>query len=284
MKPEIALLQIELRLYWTVACIYTVATMVGIYYLFTCSKTAGKTITRLLLFNGLLHTILILFRTLEGMRPPFQSLYETLSWFAWTATVTYLFVRTRLKEFHLSGLFVSIISAGACIFALLTRNPEIAPIPPALRSNWYVWHVVVAFGSYAVFVVSFSLQAVVFLAKWFGTSWSSNFEIDQARLERYVYNLVLAGFPLLTFAIVSGAAWANDTWGRYWSWDPKETWSLITWTVYGIYLHTKAIPAWSERFAGWVNLLGFVCMVMTFIGVNWLTKLLNIPSMHTYAM
>ncbi len=284
MTPELALLQLELRLYWTVAIVYVLATLVGIFYLWSRTEGHGRMLTRLLLVNALLHSLLILFRTFEGMRPPFQTLYETLSWFAWTATVTYLFVRSRLREFHLSGLFVAAVAAGACLFGLLSRNPEIVPIPPALQSAWYEWHVIVAFAAYAVFVVSFSMQVVVLMAKWLGPLWAEDFGVETARLEKYAYNLVLAGFPLLTFAIVSGAAWANDTWGRYWSWDPKETWSLITWTVYGIYLHTKAIPNWSEKVAGWINVLGFVCMVMTFIGINWLTKLLNIPSMHTYAM
>jgi ABC-type transport system involved in cytochrome c biogenesis permease subunit len=101
---------------------------------------------------------------------------------------------------------------------------------------------------------------------------------------RWTHRLVLFGFPFLTFAIFSGAAWANDIWGRYWSWDPKETWSLITWTVYAIYLHSKTIGKWKDAPASFLNILGLICMFMTFLGVNYLPKLFNIPSLHTYAV
>ena len=88
----------------------------------------------------------------------------------------------------------------------------------------------------------------------------------------------------MTFAVFSGAAWANDAWGRYWSWDPKETWSLITWTVFTMYLHSMTMQRFNGRFASALNILGFVCMMMTFLGVNWLAKLLGIPSLHVYAV
>ncbi len=96
--------------------------------------------------------------------------------------------------------------------------------------------------------------------------------------------LVIFGFPMLTFGIFSGSAWANEAWGRYWGWDPKETWSLITWTVFAMYLHAQSVPRWKEGVASFLNLLGFVCMIMTFLGVNWLSKLLGIPSLHAYAV
>jgi len=98
------------------------------------------------------------------------------------------------------------------------------------------------------------------------------------------FRLALFGFPLLTFGIFSGAAWANEAWGRYWGWDPKETWSLITWTVFAMYLHSVSIPKWRGLPASVFNILGFICMIMTFIGVNWVAKLLGIPSLHLYAM
>jgi cytochrome c-type biogenesis protein CcsB len=173
---------------------------------------------------------------------------------------------------------------GACLYSLLTRSPEINPVPPALQSPWYEWHVVIAFAAYAVFVVSFAVEVTHLLFerrfRWRGTK----FGFPEEGFYRYAHRLNLFGFPMLAFAIFSGAAWANDAWGRYWSWDPKETWSLITWTVYAMYLHSKAIPKWREKLSPALNILGFVCMVMTFLGVNWLAKLLGIPSMHAYAV
>jgi ABC-type transport system involved in cytochrome c biogenesis permease subunit len=272
-------LGIELKTFWLTALLYGVCFITGIFYLISSNSGVGKTLTWGMRITAVVHTFLILLRTVEGMRPPFQTLYETLSWFAWSANVTYLYVQSRWREIHLPGFIVAFISMAACLYSLFTRSPEIAPIPPALQSPWYEVHVVAAFFSYAVFVVSFAVEVCYFKFR----NGPSIGHTDET-FHRWTHRLILLGFPFLTFAVFSGAAWANDAWGRYWSWDPKETWSLITWTVYAVYLHTKAIGGWKDRPASILNILGFICMIMTFLGVNWLVKLLDIPSMHTYGV
>lgn len=278
------LLSIELKLYWFVALSYGACFFIGVAYLISSNTGIGKALTWGLRITAVIHTLLILFRTFEGMRPPFQNLYETLSWFAWFATMTYLYAQSRWKEVHLPGFIVAGIAMGACVYSLLTRSPVIAPIPPALQSPWYEAHVITAFLSYAVFVVSFAVEVCYLRFRTPAGSAAGIFGFMDEGFRRWTHRLVLFGFPFLTFAIFSGAAWANDAWGRYWSWDPKETWSLITWTVYAIYLHTKTIGRWKDTPASVLNILGFVCMIMTFLGINWLVKLLNIPSLHTYAV
>jgi ABC-type transport system involved in cytochrome c biogenesis permease subunit len=278
------LLGIELKIFWFVALLYGVSFITGIAYLISSSPGIGKALTFLLRVTAVVHTVLIIYRAFEGMRPPFQNLYETLSWFAWFANITYLYAQSRWREVHLPGFIVAGIAMAACLYSLLSRNPVIAPLPPALQSPWYEAHVITAFLAYAVFVVSFSVE-VCYLK--FGTPPEETpglFGYIDDSFRRWTHRLVLFGFPFLTFAIFSGAAWANDAWGRYWSWDPKETWSLITWTVYAIYLHTKTIGKWKDRPASILNIIGLICMIMTFLGVNWLVKLFNIPSMHTYAV
>lgn len=277
-------LGIELKLFWFVALLYGISFVIGIYYLISAHSGAGKALTWGLRITAVIHTILIIFRTIEGMRPPFQNLYETLSWFAWFANVTYLYAQSRWREVHLPGFIVAGISMAACIYSLLTRSPVIAPIPPALQSPWYEAHVIAAFLSYAVFVVSFSVEVCYLKFRTSPDELPGIFGYMDENFRRWTHRLVLFGFPFLTFAIFSGAAWANDAWGRYWSWDPKETWSLITWTVYAVYLHTKTVGRWKNLPASVFNILGFICMIMTFLGVNWLVKLLNIPSLHTYAV
>jgi ABC-type transport system involved in cytochrome c biogenesis permease subunit len=272
-------LGIELKIFWLTALLYGVCFITGIFYLMFSSSGFGKALTWGMRITAVVHTFLILLRTVEGMRPPFQTLYETLSWFAWSANVTYLYVQSRWRKIHLPGFIVAGISMAACLYGLFTRSPEIAPIPPALQSPWYEVHVVAAFFSYAVFVVSFAVEVCYLKFR----NDPSIGHTDET-FHRWTHRLVLLGFPFLTFAVFSGAAWANDAWGRYWSWDPKETWSLITWTVYALYLHTKAIGGWKGRPASILNILGFICMIMTFLGVNWLVKLLDIPSMHTYGV
>lgn len=277
-------LSIELRIYWFVALSYGICFIIGVAYLISSRAGTGKALTRGLRITVVIHTLLILFRTYEGMRPPFQNLYETLSWFAWFATMTYLYAQSRWKEVHLPGFLVAGIAMAACTFSLMTRSPVIAPVPPALQSPWYEAHVITAFLSYAVFVVSFSVEVCYLRFKIPKGAATGLFGFIDEGFRRWTHRLVLFGFPFLTFAIFSGAAWANDAWGRYWSWDPKETWSLITWTVYAIYLHTKTVGKWKDTPASVLNILGFVCMIMTFVGINWLVKLLNIPSLHTYAV
>jgi cytochrome c-type biogenesis protein CcsB len=272
-------LGIELKIFWLTALLYGICFITGIFYLIFSRRGFGKALTWGMRITAVVHTFLILLRTIEGMRPPFQTLYETLSWFAWSANVTYLYVQSRWRETYLPGFIVAGISMAACLYSLFTRSPVMAPIPPALQSPWYEVHVVAAFFSYAVFVVSFAVEVCYLKLR----NNPSVVHTDEA-FHRWAHRLVLLGFPFLTFAIFSGAAWANDAWGRYWSWDPKETWSLITWTVYALYLHTKAIGGWKDRPASTLNILGFICMIMTFLGVNWLVKLLDIPSMHTYGV
>lgn len=278
------LLGIELKIFWLTALLYTICFLLGLVYLITSRFSFGRALTSGLWITAVLHTGLILFRTFEGMRPPFQTLYETLSWFAWSVNVTYLYVQSRWHEIHLPGFFIAGIAGAACVFSLLTRSPVLAPIPPALQSPWYEVHVIVAFLAYAVFVVSFAVELCYLKFRTPEGETSGVFGFFDEEFHRWTHRLVLLGFPLLTFAVFSGAAWANDAWGRYWSWDPKETWSLITWTVYALYLHAKTIGKWKDLPASMLNLVGFICMIMTFMGVNWLTKLLNIPSIHTYAV
>ncbi len=277
-------LGIELKLFWLVSLLYGICFILGIAYLISSKNNAGRALTLGLRITVIIHTILIIFRTLEGMRPPFQNLYETLSWFAWFANATYLYAQSRWREVYLPGFIVAGIAAAACIYSLLTRSPEIAPIPPALQSPWYEAHVITAFLAYAVFVVGFAVEVCYLKFRTPPSECPGIFGYMDEQFHRWTHRLVLFGFPFLTFAIFSGAAWANDAWGRYWSWDPKETWSLITWTVYALYLHTRAIGRWRGLPASILNLLGFICMIMTFLGVNWLVKLLNIPSLHTYAV
>ncbi len=283
LEAKTAALYMELRLFLVISIIYVVATLLYLICFFVKEERLGRAGTVVMTIGTVLHTILITFRWWEAGRPPFQTLYESLSWFAWCGSATLLIVMLRKPRIHITGLNVSFLSAGAMLFALFTRNPAPPPLSPPLQSYWFLWHVIVAFMSYAIFVVACSVEITYLFVK----QRSPFIELGEKALEGYhslSYRLVSAGFPLLTFAIVSGAAWANDAWGRFWSWDPKETWSLITWTVFAVYLHVMRIPKWRDKYGPYINILGFICMIMTFLGINWLSKLLGIPSMHVYAV
>ncbi len=282
------LLSLELRVFWLIAFVYGLCFLLFLLHIATRSSSIGKAALSIMWANAFLHVGLIIFRTFEAGRAPFQTLYETLSWFAASAALTYLLVMEKFKGVYAPGVLVSGLSMGACLYALLSRSPSIEPLSPPLQSYWFEWHVILAFFSYAVFVVSASIEATYLAVKPLLTRrGGACYGLDMDTIEGFrstAFKLILFGYPLLTFAVFSGAAWANDAWGRYWSWDPKETWSLITWTVFTMYLHSMTMKRFNGRFASALNILGFVCMMMTFLGVNWLAKLLGIPSLHVYAV
>ncbi|MCK4739152.1 MAG: cytochrome c biogenesis protein CcsA [Deltaproteobacteria bacterium] len=282
------LLTIELKLFWTIAALYVTAVPLFLLFTFTRLKSIGNLARGILTGAATLHIILVIFRTFEGGRAPFQTLYESLSWFACSAAVTFLIVSRKWKDFRLPGAFVATLCAGACFYALFGRDPAVEPLSPPLQSYWFESHVFLAFTSYAVFIVSCSIEASCLILRPFlkrGMIIADGFtEESIRRYRRTSFNLVTFGFPLLTFCVFSGAAWANEAWGRYWSWDPKETWSLITWSVFTIYLHAYGIRKWRGNVASYINILGFFCMMMTFLGVNWLAKILGIPSLHLYSV
>ncbi len=282
------LLGVELRVFWSVAFLYGLSTLIFLFHILSGRASAGKAARVLLSVAVVLQAGLILLRTFEAGRAPFQTLYESLSWFAWSASLTYLYVSSKWESVYLPGIFVSALSMGACLYALLSRSPAVEPLSPALQSYWFEWHVILAFFSYAVFVVSASVEGTYLIIRPLIKRGSAGgYGLTEGNIEDFhasAFKLVIFGFPFLTFAIFSGAAWANEAWGRYWSWDPKETWSLITWTVFTLYLHSKATPGLKGAPASAFNMLGFVCMMMTFLGVNWLAKLLGIPSLHIYAV
>jgi ABC-type transport system involved in cytochrome c biogenesis permease subunit len=153
----------------------------------------------------------------------------------------------------------------------LTKDATPKPLSPALDSIWFEVHVVPAFAAYALFVAAFALEL--------------EFVITASRRPRLDYlsrTLILFGFPLLSFGIFSGAAWAEEAWGTYWSWDPKETASLVTGFVYAAYIHASRTPRLAGTPARVLNLLGFVAMLFTFLGFNVVAKLLGLPTAHAY--
>lgn len=283
---DVARMAVERDFLWAAVYAYGLAFLFYIvHFIAPRLKAARRGSTICLVGAAVLQTVTIALRTWSKGGPPFQTLYESLSWFAWMAVVAYLIIEWR-RHVRLPGFFVSLIAGGAVLYALLGQDPSIKPLYPALQSAWFVWHVAIAFGSYAVFVVAVSVEIsyLLQLLMWrLGSTRDYGLTRENiARFHRSVHQLVLFGFPMLTFGIMSGAAWANDAWGVYWQWDPKETWSLITWFFFALYLHTRVRPTWRGAPSTIIMLFAFLCMITTFVGVSWLAKLFGIPSLHVY--
>ncbi len=212
-------------------------------------------------------------------RAPLTNLYESMVFFAWTIAVIYLFAVRRFKDRVLGAVVMPLIFLSLASTSLMRQ--EIRPLVPALQSDWLTAHVVTCFLGYAAFAVAFSLSLLYLLRARFGQDGGGFFQehLPPADLlDDYSYRIIAVGFPMLTLGIVTGAAWANEAWGTYWSWDPKETWSLIVWLIYAAYLHARLARGWQGRRAAWLSILGFAATLFCYLGVN-----LFLSGLHSYA-
>ena len=159
------------------------------------------------------------------------------------------------------------------------QSKEVKNLMPALRSNWLGFHVSTAIIAYGAFGVSFVLGVIFLLRDRMRARGFLDQHIPQRdKLDVIAYRSVSLGLLFLTFTIFTGAIWAERAWGSYWSWDPKETWSLVTWIIYAAYLHLRIRRGWQGRAAAIFAVVGFACVIFTYIGVNTF-----LPGIHSYA-
>ncbi|MGA7279322.1 MAG: c-type cytochrome biogenesis protein CcsB, partial [Desulfocapsaceae bacterium] len=212
-------------------------------------------------------------------RAPLSNLYESLIFFALSITALYLLVEKRQSN-RVMGAFVMPIAFLCMAYASLSPNinDQIQPLLPALKSNWLIAHVITCFIGYAGFAIAFCLSLMFFLRsdKQAGrTSILSRIPSFQL-LDELTHKMVMLGFLFLTLGIITGAVWANSAWGRYWGWDPKETWSLITWFIYATFLHARLMRGWQGKKTAVLSIVGFGAVLFTYLGVNLL------PGLHSY--
>jgi len=210
---------------------------------------------------------------------PLSNLYESLIFFAWTIAVLYLIIEKQYEN-RIIGAFVSPIAFLAMAYASLSPNisDRIQPLIPALKSNWLIAHVISCFIGYAAFAVAFGVSCM-YLFKQRDTEGESKLfaHFPGANiLDELTHQLIMFGFLFLSIGIITGAVWANSAWGRYWGWDPKETWSLITWFVYATLLHARMMRGWHGKRIAYLSILGFMAVLFTYFGVNLL------PGLHSY--
>ncbi len=282
------LLFIELRIFWLASFGYGLAFIVFLFHHLTKNMNVARAGKTLLWVAAVAHTAAILFRAFESGRGPFQSVYESLSWFACAMVFTYLYASRNFKDVILPGTLVSALSGASALYVLMAWSPAIKPLPPLLQSYWFEWHVPAAIISYAVLTVSVCIEVSFLAADWALKKGAGRaYGLSRETIEDFhsrSFNLVAFAFPLLTFVLFSGALWSNEGLGRYWSWGAKETWSLITWTAFVLYLHSKTIPRFKDRVASAFNILGFFCIMITFSGPAWIARLLSIPGRNVFPL
>lgn len=235
------------------------------------NEKSGKLASRILKIGFIIHTLAIISRGIAAGRPPLSNQYEFANGFAWGVCL-FLILFERKYEYHSMGTFVVPIVFLMIGYAAML-NREIRPLMPALQSWWLVIHVVMAIIAYGSFAVSCGVSIMYLVKK----DEDSKRIPERKILDEISYKAIVFGYLFLTLTIITGALWAQKAWGRYWAWDPKETWSLVTWIIYTIYLHMRKIKNLKDRPAALFSVIGFACVLFTYLGVNNL-----LPSLHSY--
>ncbi|RJQ87106.1 MAG: c-type cytochrome biogenesis protein CcsB [Desulfobacteraceae bacterium] len=270
--------------------ILSIATFVyglaAVFYIFAMvfrKETPGWIATWIMLTAWLGNTAGILLRWVESYYvsggqgyAPFSNMYESMVFFGWTIAGIYLFVEYRYRN-RTIGALAAPLACLALAYAALGEDKTIQPLIPALQSNWLIAHVITCFLGYAAFAVAFAVSIM-----YLSTSSSdlhrdreTTLRIPSAEvLDELTHQLGMFGFLFLTAGIITGAVWAKQAWTRYWSWDPKETWSLITWLIYAALLHFRMMRGWRGKRIALLSIIGFLAVLFTYFGVNyWLAGL-----------
>jgi cytochrome c-type biogenesis protein CcsB len=217
-------------------------------------------------------------------RAPLSNLYESVVFFAWTILLIYIVIDLKYKQ-RAVGAFVIPFAFLAMAWAQLQLNDAIEPLVPALQSNWLTYHVITCFLGYAAFAVACGVS-IMYLIKSGKEEKNASGSPAGGILSAFPstrilddinYKSIMIGFPLLSLGIITGAAWANYAWGTYWSWDPKETWSLIVWFIYAAFLHARFTRGWVGKKAAWLSVIGFAATIFCYLGVN-----LVLSGLHSY--
>ena len=228
---------------------------------------------------------------------PLSNLYESLIFLSWGISTIHLIVEFQTKSRLLGAISSPILFflAGFSSLTLPTDMQKALPLVPSLQSNWLMMHVSMMMISYSTLIIG-SLFSILYLAfslfkkeeKRYSVTSTSNepsliesTSFSQMSLLQTVdiwsYRIIGLGFPFLTLGIISGAVWANEAWGSYWSWDPKETWALITWLTFATYLHSRLLKGWQGKNAAILGSLGFFVIWICYLGVNFLGQ-----GLHSY--
>jgi cytochrome c-type biogenesis protein CcsB len=265
--------------------VYLCSFLLYLFFLANRKRYSGIAATSLISGGFCVHTFGLIYRWVETHKTgygyiPLSNMYESLIFFSWTIVLIYLLLEFRFKQ-RIIGTFATLFAfmAIAASSILPGSDVTIKPLMPALQSNWLAIHVITCFFGYAAFAVAFGISLLFLIQhRWEGTSNGIGWLPNTKTLDEINYRSIILGFPLLTVGIITGAAWAQYAWGSYWSWDPKETWSLITWLIYAAFLHARITRDWRGRRMAILSLVGFMAVLFTYFGVSYI-----LAGLHSYA-
>jgi cytochrome c-type biogenesis protein CcsB len=281
-------------LYFAISLLLVILSFAGYFiFLLTGNKTVSKASFVVLIAAFLIQTFAFVIRWIDAYKigidtPPLVDLYDSMVFFAYVIILGFILIRI-FYDFDILGFIITIVAALALAFASFSplAPSAIEPTIPALQSYWLIYHIMTLFVSYGAFGASFGL-GILYLIK--SGKENKNGGGNKKRggfvsllppsiiIEEAIYKVVVFGLVFLTVGILIGAAWADSAWGGYWSWDPKETWSLITWLTYILFIHARFIKGWGGKKMAWIAVIGFAVVIFCYLGVD-----LILPGLHSYA-
>lgn len=240
--------------------------------------------------GALLQLLSLALRGVAAGRAPWGNMFEFASAVALVAVTAFLWLQFSAPRLRHLGLFVLVPVVFVLVYAGLEFYTAAAPLVAALQSYWLVIHVAAAIISIGVWFTSGVLAALYLVRQRYERGLVEEQAApkaiaslgprlpEAAVLDRMSYRLVAFAFPIFTFAVIAGAIWAEAAWGRFWGWDPKETWALIVWLVYACYLHARATAGWKGTKAAMINLVGLFAVIFNFLVIN-----LVVAGLHSYS-
>lgn len=265
---------------------YLIATLLYIGFMVFRRREAGLLASTTAFLGLVANTAALGLRWSEAGHVPLSNQYESLIFMAWAVVLLYLCIEYKYKD-KVRALGTVVVFLGFLSIAVASLLPyrmqAAEPLVPALQSYWLHIHVTTTFIGYAAFTLSFAVSIMYLLKSRAevrvgsgGAGVLSRFP-ESAFLDDLSYRANAMGFPFLTMGIITGAIWANYAWGTYWSWDPKETWSLITWFIYAAYLHARITHGWRGKRSAYLSIIGYLSVIFTYFGVNFL-----LTGLHAY--
>lgn len=260
-------------------CLYLISTLIYLLFLITGKNRLGRPAHLSLMGGFLLHFVSLGLHYIQAGYTPVTNLHEALSFLSLCIAGFFLYLR-RSYRIEILGCIIAPLLSLMLIWALAFPG-VIRPLPPVLRSYWLPIHTIFSFAGNAILFIGFFVSIMYLVVerniKRKNLSSLSERVPSLETLDSMNYTCMSYGFPLLTVGIISGSIWAGYAWGSHWNWDPKETWSLITWIVYAILLHNRLTIGWRGRKTAYMMIIGFLSMLFTFLGVSLFTG-----GLHSY--
>jgi cytochrome c-type biogenesis protein CcsB len=222
---------------------------------------------------GLLpHGTSIIMRWVEVGHGPYINMYEVMSSDAWVAMAFYLIMQLKYRFFRKAAFLVIPVVFLSMGFGIMSRSNPI-PLPPSLRSYWLILHVIFAKLCSASFLIAFGLAGLYLYRNLRSQEdFPSSRLPSPEKIDILIYKFNLLGFAFLSIMIIAGSIWANNAWGRYWAFDPVETWSLITWLAYGLFLHLRLNRNWVGRASAYLTIVIFTLSILSFFFIPYFLK------------